>query len=66
VRIRGPRRSAVNELDEASKKVYSPEAGEAREMVAGASTMGGCSSASVTLAGADIKIVGSIFIILDG
>jgi hypothetical protein len=58
----------VNELDEASKKVYSPETGEARGVIAGTSTIGGSSDPSMIVAvdDSDTKTVGSIFIILDG
>lgn len=47
--MRGPRRSAVNELDEASKKVYSPVGvgGDMRGVIGRTSTTGG-SSASLT------------------
>ena len=47
VRIRGPRRSEVKELEEASKNVYSPAGGEVGGTAGGDSTRG-CSSGSST------------------
>lgn len=47
--MRGPRRSAVNELEEASKKVYSPAGGDMRGIVGETSNIGGCSASSTTV-----------------
>lgn len=47
--MRGPRRSAVNELDEASRKVYSPAGGDMRGVTGGTSSNGGCSASSTTV-----------------
>lgn len=47
--MRGPRRSEVKELDEASKKVYSPVGGDMRGTTGGTSTTEGCSDSSTTV-----------------
>lgn len=66
--MRGPRRSAVNELDEASKKVYSPVGGDERGMMGETSTIGGCSASSTTVMEDDAgnKGAGSVLGILAG
>lgn len=66
--MRGPRRSAVNELEEASKKVYSPVGGDMRGVIGGGSATGDCSASSTTVMEDDAgnKGAGSVLGILAG
>lgn len=68
VRMRGPRRSAVKEPDEASKKVYSPVGGDMQGMTGGTSAIGGCSVSSTSVMEDEegTKGAGSVLGILTG
>lgn len=67
MRILGPRRSEVNEEEEASRKVYSPGMGTPLGSNTGVASFGcGVSSTTVAEDDSDIKMVGSVLRSFDG